>query len=93
MLVVEVATVLVGDKVVMVAEDPSDVDSDVGGGARIAATIAGMSSVVKGRGEGSELERLLRFGSGSCVSLSLEVRVLARDLQDVTVFFRGILKQ
>ena len=64
-LVIEVAVVLVGDTVVMVAEDPSEGDPDVGGGARIAATIAGMSSVVKGRGEGLEVERLLSFGCGS----------------------------
>jgi len=47
-LVIEVVTVLVGDTVVMLAEDPSDVDPDVKGRARIAATIIGMSSDVKG---------------------------------------------
>jgi len=54
-LVLEVATVRVGGTVVMVAEDPPEGNPDVGGGARIAAIIAGMSSVVKGRGEGSEV--------------------------------------
>ena len=48
MLVIEVATVMVWDTMVMVAEDLSDVDPDVRDGAQIVATIAGMSSVVKG---------------------------------------------
>ena len=48
MLVVEVAAIMV----MMVAEDPSDINTDVGGRARIPDTISRMSSVVKGRGEG-----------------------------------------
>ena len=93
MLVVVVAMVLVGDTVVMMAENPSDVHPDVGGGARIAATITGMSSVVEGQGEGSEAECLLRFSVGSCVSLSLGVRVLAWYLRDVVIFFLGMVEQ
>jgi len=53
----------------MVAEDPSDVNPDIVGGAQIAATIAGMPLVVKGDGEGWEVECVLCFSGGLCVPL------------------------
>ena len=53
-LVIEVVTVLVGDTVVMLAEDPSDVNPDVAGEAQIIATITGMLSVVKDKVRGEK---------------------------------------